>query len=154
LSLIGSISSISAPVQKLFNASSIPTVVSTPSAPPAPTTAELAAAALKKDMAELLKVLSSGNLAQAKVELAQVTADLKTQKAQDPSTSSDSTTGGSTTNSATAGEANSPASALDTLVTSMTASLASGGTSGALQDLKSYLIQSGEGSGNLLDAAA
>jgi uncharacterized membrane protein (UPF0136 family) len=45
-------------------------------------------------------------------------------------------------------------SPLDTLVDKISDSLSSGSVSGALQDLASYLVQNGQGSGTLINIAA
>ncbi len=155
MSLIGAITSMASPVQKLVT--SFSPLPATPPPPPAPNTAALAAEALKKDLAALLKLLAEGNMAEAKVAVAQLAGDLKAQKAQDSKSGGNSTSGSAVNSSSPASAANSPgspSSALDTLVGSLSASLAKGGTSTALQDLTDYLLKTGEASGTLLKTAA
>jgi regulatory protein YycI of two-component signal transduction system YycFG len=90
---------------------------------------------LAKDVTSLLKDLTSGNTSGAKTDLTKVQKDLQSQEAS-------STSGSQTT------------SPLDTLISQMDTSLNSGSVQGALQDLASYLVQNGQGSGSLVDTSA
>jgi hypothetical protein len=90
---------------------------------------------LAKDMTSLLKDLTSGNTSAAKTDIAKVQKDLQSEEAS--STSSSQTT-----------------NPLDTLISNMASSLSSGSVQGALQDLASYLVQNGQGSGSLVDTSA
>jgi paraquat-inducible protein B len=90
---------------------------------------------LAKDVTSLLKDLTSGNTSAAKTDLSKVQTDLQSEEAS--STSSSKTT-----------------NPLDSLISKMAASLNSGSVQGALQDLASYLVQNGQGSGSLLDISA
>jgi hypothetical protein len=85
-------------------------------------------------LATLLKDLASGNTTDSKSAVAKVQQDLKTQKASNPSTSS---------------------SPLDNLLTQIAGSLNStNSTSGSLQDLATYLIQNGQGTGSVVNTSA
>jgi len=90
---------------------------------------------LTKDVTSLLKDLTSGDGASAKSDITQVQADLKAESTTD--------TSGSQTNSA-----------LSALIDKMSKSLASGGVQNALQDLASYLVQNGQGTGSLINTTA
>ncbi len=90
---------------------------------------------LAKDMTALLKDLTSGNSTAAKTDLASVQKDLE---AEEASSSSSTQT----------------ASPLDTLISKMSASLNSGSVQDALQDLASYLVQNGQGTGSLVNTSA
>ena len=99
-----------------------------------------ATATLTKDLAALLKDLASGNVADSKTAIAKVQQDLKAQTTSDPNSSSTST---------------SSTSPLDTLFNQISASLNStSSTSGSLQDLATYLIQNGQGTGNVVNTTA
>jgi hypothetical protein len=93
------------------------------------------ASSLAKDMTSLLKDLTSGNASAAKTDITQIQKDLQSQGAS--STSDSQTT-----------------SPLDTLISKMATSLSSGSVQGALQDLASYLVQNGQGSGSLVNTSA
>ena len=88
---------------------------------------------LSSDMASLLKDLNSGSTAKAKADAAKVTTDLQTQEA--------------------ASSTKTP-SPLDSVIASVSSSLSSGSVQGALQALSNYLIQSGQGTGTLLNTTA
>ncbi len=91
---------------------------------------------LTKDLATLLKDLASGNTTDSKSAVAKVQQDLKTQKASNPSSSTSS-------------------SPLDNLLTQIAGSLNStNSTSGSLQDLATYLIQNGQGTGSVVNTSA
>ncbi|NYF78236.1 hypothetical protein [Granulicella arctica] len=92
--------------------------------------------ALEKDLAALLKALVAGDVSGAKSLLVQVQKDAK---AQDASTSSSTS---------------SDSSSLDKLLSKISDSLNSGDTSSALQDVATYLVQSGTTSGTLLNTVA
>jgi len=94
-----------------------------------------ATSSLTKDVTSLLKDLTSGNTSSAKTDIAKVQKDLQSGDASFASSSQ-------TTNP------------LDTLISTITASLNTGGIQGALQDLASYLVQNGQGSGSLVDTSA
>jgi len=103
-----------------------------------PTTASTAQ--LTKDLAALLKDLASGDATASKTALATVQQDIKSQNSSDSSTSSTST---------------SSSSPLDTLLAQISSSLNStNSTTGSLQDLAAYLIQNGQGTGNVVNTNA
>jgi hypothetical protein len=90
---------------------------------------------LTKDVTSLLKDLTSGNTSAAKTDITKVQKDLQSEQAS----------------SASSAQTNNP---LDALISTITASLNSGGIQSALQDLASYLVQNGQGSGSLVDVSA
>lgn len=90
---------------------------------------------LSKDMTSFLKDLTSGDTSAAKADLSKVKVDLKAQEAS--TSSSDQTT-----------------SPLDALISKMSDSLSSGSVTGALQDLATYLVQNGQGTGSLVNTTA
>jgi predicted HNH restriction endonuclease len=90
---------------------------------------------LTKDVTSLLKDLKSGDSVSAKSDLAQVKADLQAASTTDTSSSD--------TNNA-----------LSALIDKMSKSLSSGSVQGALQDLASYLVQNGQGTGSLVNTTA
>jgi len=105
--------------------SAVPTS-STPSPATAPTQ-------ITRDLAALLKDLASGNVDESKTAVAKVQQDIQ---AQSPSDSSSTTP-------------------LDNLLTQISSSLNStNSTSGSLQALDTYLIQSGRGTGNVINTTA
>jgi hypothetical protein len=94
---------------------------------------------LGDDLTSLLKDLSSGNTSAAKADISKVQADLQT---QDGSSVADAQTGGP----------------LDTLIGKISDSLDSGSVQGALrdgarQDLADFLVENGQGIGNLIDTS-
>jgi hypothetical protein len=92
---------------------------------------------LSKDMYSLLKDLVSGNTSAAKTDVTNLKTDLQAEEASSSSSS-----------------ASSSASPLDTLVAKMSDALDSGSVQGALQDLASYLVQNGQGTGSLVNTSA
>jgi len=94
---------------------------------------------LVQDTTSLLKDLSSGNASAAKTDVTNVQADLQAEDASGASSKTSSTQ---------------TVSPLDTLVDKISDSLSSVSVSGALQDLASYLVQNGQGSGTLINIAA
>ncbi len=92
-----------------------------------------------KDLTSLLKDLASGNTSAAKADVTSLATDVKAQEASAPS------------GSASGSQTQSP---LDTLVAKLTSSLNSGSIGSALQDVASYLIQNGQGSGSLVNTTA
>jgi len=99
-----------------------------------------ATAKLTQDLASLLKDLASGNATDAKSAVAKVQQDIKAQTASD------------STSSATSTSSNSP---LDTLLNQISSSLNStNSTSGSIQDLAAYLVQNGQGTGNVVNTNA
>jgi hypothetical protein len=106
---------------------------------------------LTQDLVSLLKALAYGDIAGAKSSLAKYKADLKTQTtaasnngAKEAATLSK----GLTSASSGVGQAS---NAGESLVASISASLNSGSVRGALQALTSYLVQSGQVSGGLIN---
>jgi hypothetical protein len=96
---------------------------------------------LTTDMASLLKDLASGNVSESKTAIAKVQQDLKLQTASADTTDTSSST--------------STSSPLDTLLTQIASSLTStNSTAGSLQDLASYLIQNGQGTGTVVNTTA
>jgi hypothetical protein len=87
---------------------------------------------LTKDVTSLLKDLTSGDTKAAKSDITNVQSDLK---AEDSSSTSSK-------------------SPLETLIDKMATSLSSGSTTDALQDLASYLVHIGQGTGSLVDTTA
>ena len=87
---------------------------------------------LTKDLASLLKDLASGNVDESKTATSKVQQDLKTQTTSDASSSP-----------------------LNNLLSQIAGSLNStNSTSGSLQDLATYLIQNGQGTGNVVNTTA
>ena len=93
---------------------------------------------LTRDLATLLKDLFAGNVSGSKTDLAQVQKDLKADQ-------------GSVSAATTSSSEVSP---LDKLLSDISTSLSTGNTSGALTDLASFLVQSGQSSGNLVNTQA
>ena len=89
---------------------------------------------LTNDVVSLLKDLVSGNTSGAKTDLGNLQKDLN---AADSSSSSTSQT-----------------SPLDTLISQMETSLSSGSAQSALQELASYFVQNGLGTGSLMNTTA
>ena len=90
---------------------------------------------LTKDLASLLKDLASGNVDESKTAISKVQQDLKTPTTADASTTS--------------------SSPLNNLLSQIAGSLNStNSTSGSLQDLATYLIQNGQGTGNVVNTTA
>jgi hypothetical protein len=89
---------------------------------------------LTKDVVSLLKDLTSGNTSAAKTDLTNLQKDMN----------ADGSSSSSTTQT----------SPLDTLIANLETALNSGSTQDALQSLASYLVQSGQGTGGLVDTTA
>jgi hypothetical protein len=94
---------------------------------------------LGDDLTSLLKDLTSGNTSAAKADISKVQADLQT---KDASSVIDAQTGGP----------------LDTLIGKISDSLDSGSVQGApqdgaRQDLADFLVENGQGTGNLIDTS-
>jgi hypothetical protein len=92
------------------------------------------------DLTHLLKDLTSGNTSEAKADINKVQADLQT---QDASSVASAQTG----------------SPLDALIGKISDSLNSGSVQGALQDgaqhdLANFLVENGQGTGNLINTSA
>jgi DNA polymerase III delta subunit len=94
---------------------------------------------LTQDVTSFLKDLTSGNTTDAKSDLAKIKTDLQDQDAAD-------LTGGSSSTQ--------NSNPLDTLISKLSDSLSSGSVQGALQDLASYLVQIGQGTGSLVNTTA
>ena len=95
---------------------------------------------LGKDLASLLKDLTSGNTSAAKADVSKVQADLQT---QDTSSVAGTQTG----------------STLDALIGKISDSLDAGSVQGAPQagaqhDLANFLVENGQGTGSLVDTSA
>jgi hypothetical protein len=95
---------------------------------------------LSSDLTSLLKDLTSGNTSAAKADISKVQADLQT---KDTSSVADAQTGGP----------------LDTLIGKISDSLDSGSVQGAPQDgaqhdLADFLVENGQGTGNLVNTSA
>lgn len=107
---------------------------------------------LTQDLVTLLKALASGNLTEARSDLAKYKADLKAQKsAASDSTARDVATlsrGLTSASTAQTGNVN------DNLVAKLSASLSAGSLQGALYDLSGYLVQHGQASGGLINTVA
>ncbi len=103
---------------------------------------------LKKDLADLIKALATGDLSTAKALLAQLQKSLKAQAAS----KSASATAASTAASKAA--TISTSSPLEQLLSAISDALNAGSTSDALYSLASYLTQSGNANGNLIDTLA
>jgi hypothetical protein len=101
---------------------------------------------LANDLATLLKSLGSGDVNTAKTALTKVEADLKT---DGPSTTSQPSN--SSTNSTSDAQASNP---LSKLLQQLDTALKSGDTNGALQDLSSFLLSTGQGSGSAVNVSA
>lgn len=97
-------------------------------------TATLTLNNLAKDVTSLFKDLASGNSSAAKSDVTKVKADLQT---QDASSASSTQT----------------ASPLESLIARISDSLSSGAVPSALQDLASYLVQIGQGTGSLINTS-
>jgi len=89
---------------------------------------------LAKDVTSLFRDLASGSSTAAKTDITKVKADLQT---QDASAASSTQTLGP----------------LETLVAKISDSLSSGAVPSALQDLASYLVQIGQGTGSLINTS-
>jgi hypothetical protein len=89
---------------------------------------------VNNDLVSLLKDLASGNRSGAKTDLSNLQKDLN--PADSPSSSAIQ------------------ASPLDALVSKMETFLGSGSMQNALQELASYFIQNGQGTGSVLNTAA
>ena len=132
---------------------------------------------LTQDMVTLLKALASGDVSGAKTDLAKLKTDLATQESKDTSSTlskdmtsllKDLTTGNASAaktditklktdlqaEDASSSSTSQSTSSLDTLIANMTKSLNSGSVQGALQDLASYLVQNGQGTGSLVNTSA
>jgi hypothetical protein len=95
---------------------------------------------LSSDLTSLLEDLTSGNTSAAKADISKVQADLQT---KDTSSVADAQTGGP----------------LDTLIGKISDSLDSGSVQGAPQDgaqhdLADFLVENGQGTGNLVNTSA
>jgi hypothetical protein len=128
---------------------------------------------LLQDMTSLLQALASGNVSGAQADITKIKADLKAQESSSTSSSGSSvkvthghhhhaaetsssvsistSSTDSTSDSASSSQSSSP---LDSLLSQISGSLRSGSTEGALQDLAGFLVQNGQGTGNLLNTSA
>ena len=98
---------------------------------------------LTKDLTPLLSSLVNGDIGSARTALTQLQTDLKSQTAS---------SGGQSAASGTA--TTSSSNSLNKLVDQISQSLAGGSTTGALQNLASYLVSTGLGSGTLVNTTA
>ena len=96
--------------------------------------ASSAASTTTKDLVSLLKDLASNNTSGAKTDLTNLQNDLKASDSSSTSTSQ--------------------SNPLDTLLSNLETSLNSGSTQSALQVLASFLVQSGQGTGTLVNTTA
>jgi hypothetical protein len=87
-------------------------------------------------MTSLLKDLTSGTPTAAKSDISKVQSDLDASVTSASSSTSQ------------------PPSPLESLISKMSASLNSGSVQGALQDLASYLVQAGQGTGSVVNTFA
>jgi hypothetical protein len=120
-------------------------------------------------MASLLSALATGNLSGAQSDITKIKADLKAQQSSSSSDSrssvkishghhhhssaaapTDSTSTGSTSATTSTTQSTSP---FDSLLSQISSSLSQGSTAGALQDLATFLVQNGQGTGNLVNAS-
>jgi hypothetical protein len=122
----------------------------TPDSSTTSTASTSASGPLATDLAALLKSLGSNDVNGAKAALAKVEADIK---ADGSSTSSSSSTSGSnsTTGSPSGSQSTNP---LTNLLNQLNTALNSGDTSGALQDLTTFLLNTGQGSGSAVNTSA
>lgn len=106
-----------------------------------------ASGSLATDLAALLKSLGSSDVNGAKAALAKVEADVKAEGSSASSSSGSNSTTGSTSGS----QSTNP---LTKLVNQLNTALNYGDTSGALQDLTTFLLNTGQGSGSVVNASA
>lgn len=128
---------------------------------------------LVQDMTSLLQALATGNVSGAQSDLTKIQADLKAQESAATSvgsnavskghghhhheaaaSSADSSATSSSDSTSDSSSTSSTASPLSTLLSQISSSLSTGNTSGALQDLAGFLVQNGEGTGNLINTSA
>jgi hypothetical protein len=100
---------------------------------------------LANDLATLLKSLGSGDVNAAKAALTKVEADLKAD-----TSSASSQPSNSSTESATSSQSSNP---LSKLLQQLGTALNSGDTQGALQDLSSFLLSTGQASGSAVNVS-
>jgi hypothetical protein len=110
---------------------------------------------LTQDLITLLKALAYGDIAGAKTDLAKYKADLKAETTA--ATANNSATDVVSLDKGLASGSTAGTQAVnqsDTLVTRISNSLSSGSIQGALKDLTGYLVQTGHGSGGLINTVA